>query len=143
MLSAAVENFRTRVLMALQTTASAADDYLLPTGGARSAIVRAIVTMGNAADLVLSLKTADDAAGTNAAAIAENVPIYVNGVAQTAAKTNTVSDSSGNFVVDFVVDLSLVPAGKYLGLAYGNSDVANLMTALLIEDVAYKPTAAA
>ncbi len=134
------EEYRSRVVMALQTTAVAADDYLLPTPGSSLAVVRCVVTMGNAADLVLSLKTADDAAGTNAAAISADVPIYVNGVRQTDAKAYTVGDASGNFIVDFVVDPALIPAGKYLGMSYGNSNAANLMCAELIENVAYKPT---
>lgn len=142
MLAKAIEEFRTRPLMALQTTAAGADDYLLPTGGAKSAIVRVIATMGEATDLVLSLKTADDATGTNAAAIAQDVPIYKNGVRQTDAKAFTIGDASGNFIVDFVVDPALIPDGKYIGVSYGNSNAANLMCALLIEDVAYQPTAA-
>ena len=136
-----VEEYRSRVVMALQTTALAADDYLLPTAGSSQAVVRCIVTMGNAADLVLSLKTADDAAGTNAAAIASNVPIYVNGVRQTDAKAATVADATGNFIVDFIVDPKLIPDGKYVGMSYANSDAGNLMCAMLIESVAYKPTA--
>lgn len=135
-----VEEYRSRVVMALQTTALAADDYLLPTGGSSLAVVRCLVTMGNAADLVLSLKTADDAAGTNAAAIASNVPIYVNGVRQTDAKAHTVGDATGNFIVDFIVDPKLIPDGKFIGMSYANSDAGNLMCATLIESVAYKPT---
>lgn len=142
MLDKVVMDYRTRALMALQTTAAAADDYLLPTGGAKSQVIRCMVTMGNAADLVLTPKTADDATGTNAAAIAENVEIYVDGERQTAAKAYTVADATGNFIVDFVIPPQLVPDGKYVGMSYGNSNAANLMCAMLIEDVAYKPTPA-
>lgn len=142
MLTKVIEGYRTRVVMALQTTANAADDYVLPTGGAKSQILRCIVTMGDAADLVLTPKTSDDATGTNAAAVVADLPIYVNGVRQTAAKTYTVADATGNFVVDFVVDPSIIPTGKYVGMSYANSNAANLMTAVLIEDVAYKPTVA-
>lgn len=142
MLDKVVMDYRTRALMAVQTTANAADDYLLPTAGAKSQVLRVVATMGNAADLVLTPKTSDDAAGTNAAAIAEDVEIYVNGVRQTAAKAYTIGDATGNFVVDFVIPPQIIPAGKYIGMSYANSNAANLMCAELIEDVAYKPTVA-
>ncbi len=143
MMDKVITDFRSRVVMALQTTALAADDYLLPTPGAKSQILRCIATMGNAADLVLTPKTADDATGTNAAAVAEDLPIFKDGVAQTAAKSLTIGDATGNFIVDFVIDPSIIPAGKYVGMSYANSDAGNLMTCLLIEDAAYKPTPAA
>lgn len=143
MMDKAVMDYRSRVVMALQTTALAADDYLLPSPGAKSQILRCIVTMGNATDLVLTPKTADDAAGTNATGLAENVPIFKDGVAQTAAKALTIGDANGNFIVDFVIDPAIIPAGKYIGMSYANSNAGNLMTCLLIEDAAYKPTPAA
>jgi len=129
--------------MAVQATASGADDYLLPSPGAKSQILRCIVTMGNAADLVLTPKTADNATGTNATGLAENVPIFKDGVAQTAAKALTVGDATGNFIVDFVIDPAIIPAGKYIGMSYADSHADNLMTCILIEDAAYKPTPAA
>ena len=61
MLTKLVDRFRTRVLLAPQTTASAAQAYAAPTGGVMGITIRAIAKMGNAADLVLSLKFADDA----------------------------------------------------------------------------------
>ena len=134
------EEYRSRVVMALQTTASAADDYALPTGGSSLTVLRCLVTMGDATDLVLTPKTADDAAGTNAAAIAADVPIYKNGVSQTAAKALTVGDASGNFIVDFIIDPKIIPDGKYIGMSYGNSHASNLMCCEIIESVAYKPT---
>ncbi len=143
MLDRAVMDYRTRVVMALQTTATAADDYVLPSPGAKSQILRCIVTMGDATDLVLTPKTADDAAGTNAAALAADVPIYKDGVRQTDAKALTVGDATGNFIVDFVIDPASIPAGKYIGMSYANSHASNLMTCLVIEDAAYQPTPAA
>ena len=142
MLNSAVLNYRNRVVMAVQTTALAADDYVLPTAGAKSQILRCIATMGNAADLVLTPKTADDAAGTNAAAIAENVAIYVNGVRQTDAKAATVGAATGNFIVDFVIPPQIIPEGKYVGMSYANSHADNLMTCIIVEDAAYRPTPA-
>lgn len=137
-----IQWFRTRIVLAPQTTETGAEAYLLPTGGVKSIILRCIVKMGNATDLVLSLKYADDASGTNAAAFSAVSPIYENGVAQTAAKTHTVDDSSGNFIVDFVVDPATIPQDKYVGISYGNSNAANLLAVEMIEDVAYRPTAA-
>lgn len=134
------EYFRSRVVMVLQTTASAADDYVLPTAGGKDITLRCLVTMGNAADLVLTPKTSDDASGTNAAALAADVPIYVGGVRQTDAKAYTVGDATGNFIVDFVIPSSIIPDGKYIGMSYANSDAGNLMCCEIIEDVMYKPT---
>lgn len=134
---------RSRVLLAPQTNGGAIEAYAAPTAGTKAINVRAIVAMGNAADVVLSLKYADDATGTNAAAWAANVPIFKNGVAQAAAKALTIGDASGNFIVDFIVDPATVPAGKFVGLHAAASNVANLLTTFVIEDVAYQPTATA
>jgi hypothetical protein len=135
------EYFRSRIVMALQTTATAADDYVLPTPGVSKITMRCLVTMGDAADLVLTMKYADDADGTNATAF-DDVPVYVNGVRQaTDTEEITIGDSSGNFIVDWIVDPALIPDGKYIGMSYANSNAANLMCCEIIEDVAYKPTA--
>jgi hypothetical protein len=135
------ECMRSRVVMALQTTAAAADDYLLPTPGVSQITMRVIATMGDATDLVLTLKYADDAAGTNATAFAD-VPLFVNGVRQaTDTEVCTIGDATGNFIVDWVIKPGLIPEGKYLGMSYANSHASNLMCALMVEDVAYKPTA--
>lgn len=136
-----VERFRSRVLLAVQTTGAGTEAYLAPTAGAMGLNFRAIVTMGNAADLVLSLKYADDAIGTNTTAYPSNVPIYVDGVAQAAGVAHTVGDAAGNFIVDFCVDPATVPDGKFVGISYATSNAANLLAVELIEDVAYKPTA--
>lgn len=138
------ERFRTRIVMPPQTTANAADDYLLPTGGVMGITLRCIAKIGHATDLVLSLKSSDDATGTNAKAYAVDVPIYVNGVRQTDAKACTVPkkvDTDLTYIVDFIVDPATVPEGKYIGVAYADSNAANLLTVEMIEDVAYKPTA--
>lgn len=143
MMDRAIMDYRSRVAMAVQTTALAAQGYLAPSPGAKSQILRCIVTMGNAADLVLTPKTSDDATGTNATAITDDVAIFKDGVAQTAAKALTVGDATGNYIVDFVIDPAIIPAGKYIGMSYANSDIGNIMTCLLIEDAAYQPTPAA
>ena len=143
MLDKVISDFRSRVAMAVQTTALAAQGYLLPTPGAKSQVLRCIVTMGNAAELVLTAKTADDATGTNAAELAADIPIYKDGVRQTDAKALTIGDATGSFIVDFVFDPGSIPAGKYVGMSYANSHASNIMTCILIEDVAYKPTPAA
>lgn len=136
-----VERFRSRVVLAPQATGIGAQAYLAPTAGVMGLTLRAIVLMGNAADLVLSLKYADDAAGTNTTAYPVTVPIYKDGVRQTNANAHTVGDAAGNFIVDFCVDPATIPAGKFVGISYANSNAANLLAVELIEDVAYKPTA--
>lgn len=135
------ERFRSRVVLAPQATGTGTEAYLAPTAGTMGITLRCIATMGNAADLVLSLKYADDAAGTNTTAYPVTVPVYENGVRQTDAKAHTVDDATGNFIVDFCVDPATVPAGKFVGISYANSNAANLLAVEMIEDVAYKPTA--
>jgi hypothetical protein len=135
------EEYRTRVVMGLQGTGSAADDYVLPTAGSSLAVLRCIVTMGNAADLTLTPKTATDATGTGAAALAEDVPIYVNGVRQDNDDHYKIEDATGDFIVDFIIDPKLIPDDAYIGMSYANSDAGNLMCCEIIESVAYKPTA--
>lgn len=134
-----VERFRSRVLLAPQATGTGTGGYLAPTPGVQGITIRAVVKMGNAADLALSLNYADDGSGTNATAYPVNVPVYVNGTRQADAKAHTVGDSSGNFIVDFAVDPATIPEGKTIGVAYANSNAANLLAVELIEDVAYRP----
>lgn len=134
------EIYRSRVLLAPQTTATGAGKYAAPTPGVCSITLRAIAKMGNAADLAVSLKYADDADGTNATAFPENVTVFVNGVRGTDAKAYTVGDATGDFIVDFSIKPGVIPEGKFIGLAYGDSNAANLVTTMIIEDTAYIPT---
>ena len=134
------ESLKSTVLLGLQATGTGAEAYVAPTGGSCALNVRGIATMGNAADLVLSLNYADDASGTNATAFPVNVPLYVDGVRQTDAKAYTIGDATGNFIVDFCVDPGLIPEGKFVGISYANSNAANFLTTLLVEDSANKPS---
>lgn len=133
--------YRSRVLLAPQTTGNAAQAYLAPTPGVKGVNIRAVVKMGHDTDLTLSLKYADNAAGANATAFPVDVDIYKDGVRQTAAKALTIGDATGNHIVDFCVDPATIPEGKFVGLAYGESNAGNLVAAEMIEDVAYRPTA--
>lgn len=134
------EEYRTRIVMGPQVTTQAADDYVLPTAGSSLIVLRCLITMGHATDLTPTPKTADDAGGASAAAIASNIPIYVNGVRQTDAKSYAVTAATGNFIVDFVIDPKLIPEGKYIGMSFANSDAGNLLACEIIESVAYKPS---
>lgn len=133
--------YRSRVLLAPQSTASAAQAYLAPTPGVKGINIRAVVKMGDSTDLTLSLNYADNATGTNATAFPVDVDIYKDGVRQTAAKALTIDEATGDYIVDFCVDPATIPEGKLVGLAYANSDADNLVAAEMIEDVAYRPTA--
>lgn len=139
MLTFIAEKTKTTVLLAPQTTGTGAEAYASPTGGSSALNIRAIAKMGNAADLVLTLNYADDAAGTNATAFPANVPIYADGVRQDDAKAYTIGDATGNFVIDFCVDPAIIPDGKFVGISYANSNAANLITTMLIEDTTDKP----
>lgn len=140
MFSKLVERFKSRVLLAVQTTAAGAAGFLFPVVTTMGITVRAIVTMGNAADLVLTLRYADDESGTNAADFPEAVEVYVDGERQTTkAITYTVDDATGNFIVDFVIDPGCVPDGKTVGLAFATSNAANLISGLMIDNPGYRP----
>ncbi|QYR20806.1 hypothetical protein KZ483_24100 [Paenibacillus sp. sptzw28] len=133
------EKFRTRVLINATDTSAALQSYLAPTPGVKGITLRVVAKMGNAADLALSLKYADDASGTNATAYPVNVPIYKGTARQTDAKAFTITDDSGNVIVDFCVDPATIPDGKFVGISSAISNVANLITVTMIEDVAYRP----
>ena len=133
--------YRSRVLLAPQATASAAQAYLAPTPGVKGINIRAVVKMDDSTDLTLSLKYADNATGTNATAFPVDVDIYKDGVRQTAAKALTIDEATGDYIVDFCIDPATIPEGKLVGLAYADSNVGNLVAAEMIEDVAYRPTA--
>jgi len=90
--------------------------------------------MANAANLVLSIVTADDADGTNPVAIAENIPIFKDDVRQTDAKALTISDDSESFTAIFCVPPLLIPAGKYICLSFANSNDANILSAIALDD---------
>jgi hypothetical protein len=127
-----------RVLFNGKTTATAAAVGILPKPGKSIAIVCS-VTMANAADLTLSVVSADDAAGTTPVAITEVVPVYVNDVRQADAKSHAITEASvvGKTVV-FCIPSNIIPADKYLCLSYANSDVANILSAIAIEDTIYE-----
>lgn len=134
------EHFRSRVLLAPQTTAAAAQAYLAPTPGVKGQTYRVIVKKGNAADLVLKLRYADDTAGTNATDFPVDARISINGLAFTSGKDATVTGANGNFIVDICVDPGTIPQGKLVGLSYDISHASTLLSAELVEDVAYRPT---
>jgi hypothetical protein len=105
-----------------------------PTTGSQSLMIVCLVTMANAADLVLSIVSGDDADGTNPVAITENIPIFLDDVRQTDAKTHTIADDSGSFVVVFCVPSILIPAGKYMCLSFADSNAANILSAIALDD---------
>lgn len=127
-----------RVLFHGAGTATAATKGILPGSsgsGSNSINIIALVTMGNAADLVLTLKTADNATGTNAVDISRNVAVFVDDVRQSSdAKGYTDTDSTGTKVICFCVPSVIIPEGKYLCLSYGNSNAANILTAIALEE---------
>lgn len=119
-----------------KATGTADEVGILP---AKSSVVYIVasVLMANAADLTLTVKTADDAAGTNTTALTANIPVFVNDVKQTEAKGYAVTAASGTFVVVFCVPTIIVPADKYVGLHFANSNAANILSAIAIEDTYY------
>lgn len=123
-------------ILAPQTTATGTEAYILPTG-VRTVYIVAHVLMANATDLVLTPKTADDATGTNATAIASVIPIWENTTRQTDALAHTVDDATGTFVVTFAIPADIIPEGKYVGLSYANSNAANLLSVVAFKDAYY------
>lgn len=126
-----------RVLFNGQATGTGDVKGFLPSPGMGTCIL-ALVTMGNAADLALTVKTADDVDGLNATALTRDVFVFKDDVRQTDAKTFTVDDASGIFTVAFCVPHSIVPEDKYLVLDFANSNAANILSAVAIEDTYYE-----
>ncbi len=102
--------------------------------GSNGLTLLCLVTMANAADLVLTVQTGDDADLTNPVDIADNIPIFKNDIRQTDAKTLTVDDDSGLFVVVFNVPPILIPTDKYCGITFGNSNAANILSSIALDD---------
>lgn len=123
-----------RVLFNGQVTGTGDAKGVKPTKGSNSLSILCLVTMGNAANLALSIVSGDDADGTNPVAITENIPIFKDDVRQTDAKAFTVDDDTGVFTVVFNVPSILIPAGKYMCLSFANSNDANILSAIAIDD---------
>lgn len=121
-----------RILFHAAPTGTGAAVGILPVG-ANGITVFCTVTMANAADLALSIVTADDAAGTTPVAISANIPIFVDDVRQTDAKSYTETSASAVKTVVFCVPPVLVPTGKYICLSYANSNAANILSAVAME----------
>ena len=102
--------------------------------GSNGIMLLCLVTMANAADLVLSIVSGDDADGANPVAITENIPIFLDDVRQTDAKAHTIGDSSGSFAVVFCIPPVLIPDGKYICLSFANSNDANILSAIALDD---------
>lgn len=133
------EYFKSRVLIAPTATGTTGGGYLAPTPGINALTVRAVINMGNAEDLALSLKSADDTTGTNAVDF-EDVPIFVDGTRETTDDHGyTVAEDTGSTIVDFLIQPGQVPDGKTIGLTFALSNAANLISAEIIEDTIYKP----
>jgi len=123
-----------RVLFNGQVTGTGDAKGVKPTKGSNSLTILCAITMANAADLVLSIVSADDADGTTPVAVAENIPIFKDDVRQTDAKTFTVDDDDAVVTVVFNVPSILIPAGKYMCLSFADSNDANILSAIAIDD---------
>jgi hypothetical protein len=134
------EGAQSTVLVGPATTAAANEAYVAPAAGSMGLNLRAVVKMGEATDLVLTLKSADDTTGTNATDILFDVPVYVDGVRDSDAKTYTVTEDAGNFIIDFVVDPGLIPEDKTIGIHSAIANAATLICTTAIENSTTKPS---
>jgi hypothetical protein len=110
----------------------------LPTAGVKTISFLIPITMGNATDMTITVKTADDAAGTNATALTENCPVYRDGVKQTAAKAVTESEASGDYFHVIEIPAIIIPDGKYIGVYADAGSASNKYSAIALEDTYYK-----
>lgn len=137
------ELFNATVLQFATTGDGAGWVGFLPANGVRKVTVECLVKMANAADMTLTLQTADDASGTNATALIQNVPIWkaTSGSAparQTDAKSITETAATGTFIYTFEVPASIIPSTKYLGIVSDAGNAANIYCATAYEDKYYK-----
>lgn len=134
------ENFTVKNLFNARTGTTTTWTGILPANGVRNISIVSIVSMGNAADLTLTVQTADDNAGTSAADLTVDCPVYKNGVRLADAKAFTEGAVTGTFVYAIEVPASIIPEGKYIGAvlsAGGNAD--NIITTTAYLDTYYKP----
>jgi hypothetical protein len=110
----------------------------LPTAGTSVISILIPVTMGNSANMTITVKTADDTSGTNATALTENCPVYRDGVKQTSAKAITETEATGDFFHVIEVPSILIPAGKYIGVYADAGSASNKYSAIALEDTFYK-----
>lgn len=111
---------------------------ILPANGVQSISFVSFVKMANAADLTLTIQTADDASGTNATALSVNVPVYKDGVRLSDAKAFTEGASTGQFVYVIEVPAIIIPTGKYIGAVLsGSGNIANIITTAAFIDQYY------
>jgi len=111
--------------------------------GTNGLVIMCLVTMANAANLVLKLVTADDLDGLNPVDIAENIPVFLDDVRQADAKGHTIADDTGSFVVCFAVPPLLIPETKFICLDFANSNAANILSAQVLDDVYHETEKAA
>ena len=133
------EDSKSTVLLPPKVTTSVAEAYVKPAAGSLGLNLRAVVAIGEATDVVLTLKTADNATGTGAADFPKAVPLFVDGVRQVNAVTYTVTEDTGNFIVDFCVDPALIPDGKFVGIHQAASNELNLIATTAIENATTAP----
>lgn len=111
----------------------------LPAEGVKNISIVVPITMANAADETITVKTADDAAGTNATALTENIQVYKDGVRATDAKAFTETAATGTYVYVFEVPAAIIPDGKFIGVVQSETGSAsNIYSALAFEDSYYK-----
>lgn len=110
----------------------------LPTPGISMISMLIPITMGSATDMTITVKTADDAAGTNATALVENCPVYRDGVKQTSAKAVLETQASGDYFHVIEIKANLIPAGKYIGVYANAGNSGNKYSAIALEDTYYK-----
>jgi len=123
-----------RVLFNGQVTGTGDAKGVKP-NGSNGVVILCAVTMGNAADLTLSIVTADDADGTNPVAITRNVAIFEDDIRQSSdAKSHAITASTGVFTVAFCIPSILIPTDKYLCLSFANSNDANILSAIALDD---------
>lgn len=132
-----------RVLFNGQATGTGDVKGVLPSGGSNSVTFLCLVTMANAANLALSIVSGDDVDGTNEVALTENIPIFRDDIRQTDAKAYTVTDDSAVAVVVFNIPSILIPTGKYICLKFADSNAANILSAIALDDTYHEmgPTA--
>lgn len=123
-----------RVLFNGQVTGTGDAIGVKPTLGSNSLTFLCLITMANAADLVLSVVSADDADGLNPVALAENVPVFKDDIRQTDAKGITIADDSAVVTVAINVPSILIPSGKFMCLSFANSNDANILSAVALDD---------
>lgn len=135
------EGTKSTSLVGPSATAAVLQGYVRPTAGSLGVTIRTVVKKADATNVVLTLKTADNATGTNATNATFKTPLFTDGVREDNAFNKTIGSETGTFIIDFCVDPGLIPEGKFIGVHCAASHTGNIISVTAVDNSSMRPGA--